>query len=111
MRSAMKSFISSEHVARLAQDRAASLARSGSVEVVIAGWHPGDGDLDSFSLCALIRDGGVRLGEAMRLIKQVLDGETVTARLPFADYNEAAEALARIGAYVLAPELAAGPRP
>ncbi len=110
MRSAVKKFMSAEPAAHLARDRAASLARSGSVKVMIAGWHPSDGDLDSFSLCTLIRDGGVRLGEAMRLVERVLDGENVTACLPFANHDEAVAALTRIGAHVLAPELVAGSR-
>ena len=107
----MKQFMSSEYVARLEQDLVASLARSGSVEVAIAGWDRGNGDLDSFSLCLLIRDGGVRLGEAMQLVKRVLDGEDVTVRLPFADHHAAVEALARIGARTLAPELTTVPHP
>lgn len=69
-----------------------------SVECVVHGWHKGDAPLDSHRLCLLLRDGGLRLGEALDQTKQVLDGRDIVARLPFADAASALDALASIGA-------------
>lgn len=71
--------------------------------MVIAGWRPSDGDLDSHRLRVLIRDGGVRLGEAVRLVDRILAGEDVAVLLPFADRAAAAQALSELGAYAASP--------
>lgn len=102
----MQSFMSRVRAARRGPDQAGFPHRSasGGVEVVIAGWRPGRGDLDSHTLRVLIRDGGVRLGEAVRLVDRVLAGEDVTVRLPFADEATAIQALSKLGACAATPD-------
>jgi hypothetical protein len=66
--------------------------------VIVRGWHPAGGPLDSHGLCMLLRDCGLRLGEALDLTKAVLDGNDISARLPFADVAAARHALRSLGA-------------
>lgn len=82
----------------------ADLPASG-VEVMIAGWLPGGG-LDSHTLRVLIRDGGVRLGEAVRLVDRIVAGEDVTVVLPFDDRTAAVQALKALGASAAASDAA-----
>lgn len=91
-------FISTAPDEQAARDRAASPVSSASVEVVLRGWRPGDGPLNSHGLCLLLRDGGLRLGEALDRTKDVLDGKDIAVRLPFADKPAALHALAQLGA-------------
>jgi hypothetical protein len=94
---------------RLAQGQDEPRPRSDFVEVVIAGWHPGDGNLDNHTLRILIRDGGLRLGEAVRLANAVVDGHDVKVRMPFADHGAAILALEQIGARATVPAVATVP--
>jgi hypothetical protein len=96
-------FMSTAHGGPAARDPAGFRSPSASVEVIVRGWRPADGPLDSHGLCLLLRDGGVRLGEALDLTKAVLDGKNVRARLPFADAGAAVRALARLGATAAEP--------
>ncbi len=94
----MLNFISTAPDEQAARDRAAFPVSSVSVEVVVRGWKPGDGPLDSHGLCLLLRDGGLRLGEALDRTKDVLDGRDIAARLPFPDSQAARDALVQLGA-------------
>ncbi len=81
-----------------AKDDQAVRDRAAFVQIHVRGWHPGDGPLDSHGLCLLLRDGGLRLGEALDRTKDVLDGRDIAARLPFPDSQAARDALAQLGA-------------